>query len=148
MMIILPRSVDGWKMISRVLDHDRLSKLESRFVAREVSISLPRFSTECKFNLRKELSAMGMDHLFGLKADLSGMTGEKNLFVDEVIHQAFIEVSESGTEAAAATAAVISLKSSLGSGPVQFRADHPFLYLIRDNQTGCLLFVGRLVNPS
>jgi serpin B len=147
MMIILPRSVDGWKMISRILDHESLGKLESHFQPREVRISLPKFTTEWKLNLGKELSGMGMDQLFGLKADLSGMTGEKNLFVDEVVHQAFIEVSESGTEAAAATAAVISLKSSLGSGPVQFRADHPFIYLIKDNQTGCLLFVGRLVNP-
>ena len=148
MMVILPRSPDGWKMISRILDHERLGKLESQFESREVRVSVPKFTTEWKMDLGRELSGMGMDLLFGRYADLSGMTGEKNLFVDKVIHQAFIEVSESGTEAAAATAAVISLKSSLTDAPVSFKADHPFLYLIRDHQTGCIIFMGRLVNPS
>jgi serpin B len=91
---------------------------------------------------------MGMGSAFSRYADLSGMTGEKNLFVDEVIHKAFIEVNEHGTEAAAATAAIIGLKSSLRDDPVRFNADHPFVYLLLDQQTGCIIFTGRLVKPS
>jgi serpin B len=89
-----------------------------------------------------------MGTAFNRDADLSGMTGEKNLYIDEVIHKAFIEVNETGTEAAAATAAIIGLKSSLRDEPVRFNADHPFLYFLLDRQTGCIIFTGRLVKPS
>ena len=147
MMIILPAAVEGWELISPVLDYERLKRMESHFETKEVHISLPKFSTELKTNLSKELTSMGMDKAFGMGADFSGMNGKKDLFIDEVIHKAFIEVSENGTEAAAATAAVISLKSALRE-PEIFKADHPFLYLIRDQQTGSIIFMGRLVNPS
>ncbi len=146
--ILLPRQADGWEMVSRVLDLDRLNRVDSQLKFTEVWISLPRFTLELKMNLRRELSSMGMDLAFGRYADFSGMTGEKNLFIDEVIHKAFIEVSERGTEAAAATAAIMSLKSALREEPVRFNADHPFLYYIRDEQTGCIIFFGRLVIPS
>ncbi len=148
MMVILPRSVDGWKMVSRVLDRERLRKMEERFEPTEVYLSFPKFTVELKMNLSRELSAMGMHKAFSHEADFSGMNGEKNLFIDEVIHKAFIEVSEKGTEAAAATGAVISLKSSLREPLVRFNADHPFLYFIRDERTGCIIFLGRLVRPS
>ena len=107
MTIILPVKVDGWEIISRVIDHERLQKMEPQFKPAEVYVSLPKFSLELKMNLSEELAGMGMDLAFGMDADFSGMNGKKNLFIDEVIHKAFIEVSESGTEAAAATAAVI-----------------------------------------
>ncbi|MFC2113033.1 serpin family protein [Bacteroidota bacterium] len=148
MTILLPSSVDGWELISRLLDHERLDRIESHFAETEVAVSLPKFTFESKLDLSKELSAMGMEQAFNQNADFSGMTGEKNLFIDEVIHQAFIEVSENGTEAAAATAAIISLKAALRDDPVRFNADHPFLYLIRDQHTGCIIFMGRLVKPS
>jgi len=148
MMIILPGPVEGWEMISRVIDYERLKKMKSQFETKEVHISLPKFSTELKTNLKKELTSMGMDKAFGMGADFSGMNGELDLFIDEVIHKAFIEVSENGTEAAAATGAIISLKSALRDEPEIFKADHPFLYLIRDQQTGSIIFMGRLVNPS
>jgi serpin B len=76
------------------------------------------------------------------------MTGEKNLYVDEVVHKAFIEVNEKGTEAAAATAAMIGLKSILRDDPVRFNADHPFVFFLFDRQTGCIIFFGRFVKPS
>ena len=148
MTILLPKSVDGWQMISRVLDPERLDRVESQFTDTDVAVSLPKFTFELKLNLKKELSSMGMNLAFERGADFSGMTGEKNLFIDEVIHMAFIEVSESGTEAAAATSAIIGLKSALRENPVIFNADHPFLYMIRDHQTGCIIFMGRLVKPS
>jgi len=148
MTILLPKSVDGWKLLSQVLNKDKLDRVESHFAETEVTVSLPKFTFESKFNLSEELSGMGMDQAFNMVADFSGMTDEKNLFIDEVIHQAFIEVSESGTEAAAATAAIIRLKGAPTEQPVRFNADHPFLYLIRDEHTGCIIFMGRLVKPS
>jgi len=148
MTIILPRKADGWKLASRVIDNEGLAQVESQFETTEVQLSLPKFSFELKLNLRKELTDMGMDLAFSREADFSGMNGEKNLYIDEVIHKAFIGVSENGTEAAAATAAIISLKSALREEPVRFNADHPFLYYIKDHQTGCIIFLGRLVKPS
>ncbi len=148
MMIILPKSIMGWKLISRVLDYERLSLVEAQLNQVEVNVSLPKFTSELQFNLRNELSGMGMDLAFSRAADFSGMSGDKSLYIDEVIHKAFIEVSESGTKAAAATSALIGLKSALSKDPVRFNADHPFLYLIKDHQTGCIIFLGRLVKPS
>jgi serpin B len=148
MTILLPKSIEAWKMISQVLNNDRLDRVESQFTDTELSVSLPKFTLELKLNLKNELSSMGMNLAFERGADFSGMTGEKNLYIDEVIHMAFIEVSENGTEAAAATAAIISLKSALREDPVIFNADHPFLYLIRDHQSGSIIFMGRLVRPS
>jgi serpin B len=148
MTIILPRQVEGWEMVSRVIDAERIDKMESQIKSAEVFLSLPRFSSEMKMNLKSELSAMGMDLAFGRDADFSGMDGRKDLFIDEVIHKAFIEVSETGTEAAAASAAIMSLKSAYHEEPLRFNADHPFLYYIRDHRTGCIIFLGRLVRPA
>ncbi len=148
MMIILPGKLEGWELLSRLIDYERLLKMESGFETKEVSLSLPKFSFEMKTNLSKELSSMGMEKAFGMGADFSGMNGKLDLYIDEVIHKAFIEVSENGTEAAAATGAVISLKSALRDEPEVFNADHPFLYLIRDHETGSIIFMGRFVKPS
>jgi serpin B len=90
---------------------------------------------------------MGMPDAFGGNADFSGMNGKKDLFISAVIHKAFVDVTEEGTEAAAATAGVISLTSAPSKPPPIFRADHPFLFLIHDNRSGSIIFVGRIVNP-
>ncbi len=148
MTILLPKSIDGWKMISRILDYKRLDRVESQFTDTKITVSLPKFTYELKLNLQEQLSGLGMDMAFNINADFSGMNGEKNLFIDEVIHMAFIKVSESGTEAAAATGAIINLKSAYRDKTIRFNADHPFLYFIRDHQTGCIIFIGRLVMPS
>jgi serpin B len=148
MTILLPRAVEGWGIISRILNHERLQNMEEHFKPAKVFLSLPKFKLEEKMNLSNKLSAMGMDKAFNRDADFSGMNGEKNLFIDEMIHKAFIEVGESGTEAAAATGAIMSLKSALRDEPVRFNVNHPFLYFIRDHQTGCIIFLGRLVKPS
>lgn len=148
MLIILPKKVEDWKMVSRVLDYSRTERVISNLVPAEVQLALPRFKTEMGSNLREIFESMGIEEAFTMDADLSGMTGEKNLFISEVIHKACIEVTEAGTEAAAATAGVIALKSALTEEPVHFRADHPFIYFLRDEKTGCILFSGRLVRPS
>ena len=87
-----------------------------------------------------------MTDAFSGRADFSGMDGRRDLFISEVIHKAFVEVNEEGTEAAAATAII-----GIGSAPEQipvFRADHPFLFFIRDNNAGSILFMGRVTDPS
>lgn len=148
LMVILPKSIEGWRMISQVINYERINLVISGMGTREVQLVIPKFRSELQINLRQELTSMGMGTAFSRHADLSGMTGEKNLYVDEVIHKAFIEVNEKGTEAAAATAAIIGLKSSLRDDPVRFNADHPFVFFLLDRQTGCIIFTGRLVKPS
>jgi serpin B len=148
LMVILPKSIEGWRMISQVINYERINMVISGMETREVQLALPKFRSELQINLSQELTSMGMGTAFSRHADLSGMTGEENLYVDEVIHKAFIEVNEQGTEAAAATAAVISLKSGLRDDPVRFNADHPFVFFLLDRQTGCIIFTGRLVKPS
>src|SRR5205085_6633100 len=112
---------------------------------REVNVSLPKFRAEASFSLRDTLSAMGMATAFTTAADFSGIDGRRDLTISQVVHKAFIDVSEEGTEAAAATGVGVSLTAF--TPPVAFRADHPFLFLIRDTTTGTILFAGRYEKP-
>ena len=82
------------------------------------------------------------------RADFSGMDGARDLFISDVLHKAFVAVDEKGTEAAAATAVIMELTSAPADEPISFTIDRPFLYLIRDGQTGTILFLGRVVNPA
>ena len=88
------------------------------------------------------------DNAFGLEADFSGMTDQSDLFISAVVHQAFVEVNEEGTEAAAATGVQLRATSARIGAPPLFRADHPFVFMIRQKQTGAILFLGRLVEPA
>jgi serpin B len=101
------------------------------------------------FSLKKPLSALGMPLAFDLqRADFSGIASGESLAISAVLHKAFVDVNEAGTEAAAASAVVISRTSALPENPPVFRADHPFLFLIRDRRTGTILFLGRVQNPN
>ena len=110
----------------------------------KTSVCFPRFTATQSFELAKELKALGMPSAFNDTADFSGMDGTTNLFVSDVVHKAFVEVNEAGTEDAAATSVHVETKSS----PGLFIVDHPFIFLIRDNGTGSILFLGRIVNPT
>jgi len=99
-----------------------------------------------KYYLARDLAAMGMPDAFSNRADFSGMTGHKELKISKVIHQAYVEVNEEGTEAAAATAVTMRLKAIMRH-PV-FRADHPFIFLIIHKKIGNILFIGRVVKPN
>ena len=114
----------------------------------QVQVHLPRFTATSEFRLDRTLQAMGMVSAFG-KADFSGMTGRRDFFIGAVVHKAFVDVTEKGTEAAAATG-VVMLRSAVGPSqpPVVFRADHPFAFAIRDRASGTLLFLGRVMNPK
>ena len=111
------------------------------------SISLPKFEFDSKYTLNENLKALGMPTAFSGGADFSGMDGTKNLFISAVIHQAYVKVDEEGTEAAAATGIVMELKSVPMPRNV-FRADHPFIFIIQQKETGNILFMGRVNNPN
>lgn len=144
MVIFLPKKVDGLAAVEKSLaktGHDALLK-ELRKV--EVRVSVPRFTMTSMFELSKVLPAMGMTGAFDPnEADFSGMDGRKGLFISAVVHKAFVDVNEEGTEAAAATGFMMA-----GSAPPVFRADHPFLFIIRHEKTGVVLFMGRVMNPK
>ena len=112
---------------------------------RELKGWLPKFEMTFQAELREELKELGMTSAFGQDADLAGISSEEDLFISNVIHKAFVEVNEEGTEAAAATGVGISV-TSIVQIP-EFRADRPFVFLIRDKVSGSILFIGRMVNP-
>ena len=148
MVIVLPRSKDGLSQLEGSLS---LAKLEGSLKAlaqRRVEVSLPRFKLTAECELKGALSALGMPVAFDPgQADFSGMTGKRELAISAVVHKAFVEVDEKGTEAAAATGVAMVRASAVFTPPPVFRADHPFLFLIRDNRNGSILFLGRLVRP-
>jgi serpin B len=90
---------------------------------------------------------MGLTEATGSGADFSGMTGGKDLFISDVLHEAWISADEAGTEAAAATAVIMSLTAAPDT-PMEFNVDRPFLYVLHDTETGSILFMGRVVDPS
>jgi len=132
--------------LERELDASRLHSLTNRLTTESVSVFLPRFLVTSRFSLADTLAALGMPTAFSGRADFSGMNGRGGLFISAVEHKAFVAVDESGTEAAAATAVVMK-RGGLAPGTKLFRADRPFLFLIRDTRTGCILFLGRVLDP-
>ncbi len=146
-MIILLPSAGNFKTFEKALDAKQVTAIIKDVKPRQVALSLPKFKFESKFNLNKALSKMGMPIAFSPDADFSAMTGKHDLFISDVIHKAFVAVDEAGTEAAAATA-VIMRTTSVPQAPVQVTVDRPFIFLIRDNKTDAILFIGRVVKPS
>jgi serpin B len=147
MVILLPKKLDGVKDLDKELTSDNLAGWLGKLRKREVQVFMPRFKTTSEFSLGDTLGAMGMPEAFSPQADFSGMTGNRDLFISAVVHKAFVNVDEEGTEAAAATGVTMKL-TSIGPPPTVFKADHPFIFLIRDNLTGSILFLGRFENPK
>ncbi len=150
MIVLLPKAIDGLDAVERSLTLDKLKSLQSKLQWQKVRTYMPKFKLESSFNLNNTLKSIGMKLAFSQSADFSGISGHKDLYLSDVVHKAFVDVNESGTEAAAATAAVMTMKSAPPPPrpiPV-FRADHPFIFMIRENRTGGILFLGRVVNPN
>ena len=147
MILLLPDDKDGLAKLESALTADHLMKLRVNPHGRnDVVVALPRFILEESASLGETLCSMGMSEVFNSgHADLSQMDGTRNLFLSKVVHKAFIEVNEEGSEAAAATAAVILCCSM--PRVLEFRADHPFLFMIRCNRTKSFLFMGKMENP-
>jgi serpin B len=149
MIIFLPKQAGGLADFETKLTAENLSQWQAKLRKREVIVSVPKFKETCQFSLADVLKQLGMTDAFSpAEADFSGMNGRKELFISEVIHKAFVDVNEEGTEAAAATGVVVGLTSMGPKETPVFRADHPFLFLIRDNKSGSILFIGRVMNPK
>jgi serpin B len=148
LLIFLPKANDGLGHLEATLSAARIETWLTKLSSHRVEISLPRFKMTAEFELKNELSDMGMPVAFKPgAADFSGITGTRELAISAVVHKAFVEVDEKGTEAAAATGVVGFKTAAIAQLPVIFRADHPFFFLIRDIRTGSFLFLGRLVKP-
>jgi serpin B len=150
MLILLPDEIEGLSALENRLTADNLSRWRSGLRKQEVRVHLPRFRLDSQFRLADVLKAMGMTLACSqAEADFSGMTEQPDLYISAVLHKAFVDVNEEGTEAAAATGVVMTFGAAMvPEEPAVFRADHPFVFLIRDKRTGSILFLGRLVNPQ
>jgi serpin B len=146
MVILLPK--DGqFQAFEEGLQSQQVCDIISGLQSTGVALTMPRFDFDSEFSLTDTLAGMGMPIAFSGAADFSGMTGSPDLFISEVIHKAFVSVDEAGTEAAAATA-VIMPESGPPEPTVEVTIDRPFIFLIRDIETGAILFVGRVMNPG
>jgi serpin B len=148
LVVLLPRKAEGLAALEKSLTMEKLTAGLAKLANREVAVSFPKFRMTEELQLAKTLSAMGMSLAFSPgRADFSGMDGSRELFLSAVIHKAFVDVNEEGTEAAAATGIAVVATAARADQPIVFRADHPFLLLIRDTRSGGVLFMGRLTQP-
>jgi serpin B len=149
MVVLLPKKVDGLPELEKTLKVDTLTSLVSKLHVRKVNTYLPKFTLETSFGLIPTLQAMGMKRAFTPEADFSGVSSMEALYISAVLHKVYVDVNEEGTEAAAATGVVLVGGGASLPQPIPvFRADHPFLFLIRDAKAGLILFMGRLTEPS
>jgi serpin B len=146
MVILLPEA-GNFEAFEGGLQAHQVDAIISDLQHAEVALTMPRFEFESEFSLKDTLAGMGMPIAFTENADFSGMTGKPELFISDVVHKAFVAVDEAGTEAAAATAVIMTL-TSVPPPPVEVTIDRPFIFLIRDIETGAALFVGRVLNPG
>mgnify|MGYP001558660998 CR=1 FL=1 len=145
MLVILPtEDIDS---IESSLTAEKLEEWKSQMKEDRLdAIYLPKFEFDTKYLMNDALIAMGMPTAFSGGADFSGMTGTRDLYIQHVIHQAFIKVDEEGTEAAAATAVIMG--ESVAIQRKVFKADHPFIFIIQEKNTGNILFIGRVTDPT
>ena len=144
--VVLPNERQGLKKLNQVIeDFSQIDNAIENLKERTVDVALPKFKIETSYQLKNKLSSMGMSSVFSSSADLSGIDGRQDLEVSEVVHKAFVEVNEEGTEAAAATGIINKTKAVVIQPMIPvFRADHPFMFFIRDNVNRINLFVGQV----
>jgi serpin B len=146
MVILLPES-GQFDSFEQSLDANYVDAILKDLEDKQVALTMPKFEFESEFSLVDTLSEMGMPIAFSGGADFSGMTGNNDLCIGDVLHKAFVSVDEAGTEAAAATAVVMKLTAAPAE-PVEVTVDRPFIFLIRDIETNSIIFVGRVMNPG
>lgn len=147
MLVVLPNRGVKLASVEAQLRGATLESWLKQLRQQKTNVSFPRFEASWFASLKPTLKALGMPIAFTPHADFSGMTGKPELMISDVLHKAFITVSEAGTKAGAATVVVMTRGRSLHRVP-EFRADRPFLYLIRHNKTGAILFIGRMLDPT
>jgi serpin B len=149
MVVFLPRKKDGLPDLETKINPEYIDKWLSELKGQQVDVHFPKFTTTQKIDLKTILKALGMVDAFTENADFSGIEPKKELYITDALHKAYIDVDEVGTEAAAATAVSVGVTSILPPKVVpEFRADHPFFYIIKDNKTKSILFMGRLTRPA
>merc|ERR1712109_18232 len=148
MVLVLPHKKSDIVSLEKQMAKANLSQVLGSFGPEtNVELYLPKFKVESTLELNKPIQNIGITDIFDVsKADLSGMTGNKNLYVSTVIQKAFVEVNEEGAEAAAATAGIMMMRA-MPLNP-QFTCDRPFMFLIRDDLTGMILFSGHVRDPT
>ncbi len=144
--VLLPRQDSGLPALEKSMTATQIADWMKGVQRRQVQVAVPKFRVESEFSLKSTLSALGMRKAFTGAADFSGIDGKQDLSVSAVKHKAYVDVSEEGTEAAAATGTMVSLVAMQRPKPV-FRADHPFAFFIRDTESGAILFAGRVMKP-
>lgn len=148
MYIIMPKENVGIDKYISEFNLDKFEKFEKSLTGMKVNLSMPKFKIESRFEMKKVLMEMGIKTAFTKSADFSKMNGKSNLYIDEVIHKAFVEVSEKGTEAAAATAVIVREKSAIASQVPNININRPFIFIIRENKNNAILFIGKYVKPD
>jgi serine protease inhibitor len=152
MIVFLPKEVGGLLSLEESLTAAKTQQwLHQLAPVSKVIVTLPKFKMTQEFELGRTLGTMGMPQAFSSAANFSGMTGKPDFAISAVIHKAFIDVNEEGTEAAAATAVTMramAMQAPDSTRPIIFRADHPFVFLLRDNRSGSILFMGRVEDPA
>ncbi len=149
MLVILPDDIDGLKQIEDSMSHEQIKQWTQNLHKQQVQVSMPKFQITEKYFLNGPLMSLGMlDAFSSQKADLGGIAdiSLRNLFVSAATQDTFIDVNEEGTEAAAVTS-IIGTMTSVPPPPPQFIADHPFLFIIQDDESGTILFMGRISDP-
>ena len=152
MLVVLPDGTEGIKRLDDTVSADRIARWMDLLTNQEVTVSLPKFETKTKYALSGYLAAMGMPDVFSKeRADLLGIapivSSEQNPYVSEALHDAYVKVNEEGTEAAAVTSIMI-FSESIPPPPPHFNADHPFMFIIYDEESGAILFMGRVMDPT
>ncbi len=149
MLILLPKQSD-LPALERSLTLQTLANIRTNLASERLQeIDIPKFTMRTDYSLKNPLQQLGMTSAFDSSvADFSGMTGNKDLFVGDAVHKAYVTVDEEGTEAAAATGVVVSAGAVAVPNPKIFNADHPFLFMIQQNATGNILFLGKVVDPT
>jgi serpin B len=146
MMVFLPRQ--EIKSNTEKFDYEYLKKISQSMNSRDVNLALPKFKLETTYELSDCLKKMGLKSAFEPGADFSGISGNKSLMLDKIIHKSILDVSEKGTEAASSTAVISMRSTKIVREPVHFNANHPFYFLIKESSDNLILFMGYLASPG
>jgi serpin B len=146
LIVVLPESTV--KNDLSVFNNSYLNQAIQSFESRNVKLSLPSFKMDVDYDLAEVMKKLGMKSAFENGADFSGITGQKDLFITSLLHKSIIEVSEKGTKASSTTAVIATRSTLIAKEPVNFNANHPFVFILKDNTTGVILFMGYLAMPK
>ncbi len=146
MLILLPKA-GQFDAFEELLNTELVRAITGKLELNEVALTMPKFEYESNFGLKEALRRLGMRVAFEGGADFSGMNGNRDLLIQDVLHKAFVSVDEAGTKAAAATAVIMGMKF-MRALAIELKVDRPFIFLIRDIPTDSIIFLGRLLNPA